>query len=313
MLVVAGLSNAGAQLIFALTGRPILRSLEAAPARQRERVLYLVQISPIFLAVFAAAGLFLPAYLQSEPHSNVEHVSIACILIASTLSLWFASAVLRGLRIALRTIRFANACRRAGGAIAQSDGLAVVRVRNFNLPVALIGFLHPLVVVSDEFAGIADRLDPDAFAVALSHEHAHAVHCDNWKLLCLVFVPSLDRFLYGCPPWRELWQVAADWAADDEAVQGDLARSLLLADVLVQAARHARGPRPLGVCTALTSAEAGLAARVARLAHPDLTSDTGHRLFVPCLAVLTALIGAGVAASPWIYSLAEKLLHFGAA
>ena len=171
-------------------------------------------------------------------------------------------------------------------------------VPDVELPVALVGLLHPVVIVSAEFACVADQLHPDAIAVALAHERAHAAHRDNWKLLSLAFLPRLDGFLLSGNRWIEFWQTAADFGADEDAVRGDPSRSLLLAEVLVRAARCANGPRPPALCTALTSAEAGLAARIDRLTRSQCDSRLDTTSALPGVTVLAVLAGAALAFSP---------------
>ena len=312
VVMVAGLVLAASQLILALSARFILRRIDGASARRREQILYLVQIGPALAAAFVGVVLCLPAYLHSEPSRKIESVSLICLLMTAGVGLWCAFAMLRGLRTVLRTLRFTRACRRLGQALAEDGGLTVRSVPGANLPVALIGFLHPFIIVSVEFAGLADRLDPDALALALAHERAHAANRDNWKLLCVAFLPRVDRLLPGGRRWPELWRTAADYAADDDAVQGDPARSMLLAEVLVLAARCAHGPRPATLCTALTHAEAGLAARIDRLTRPQCDASPSGASILHCLAALVLLAGAAFTFSPRIYVLSEWLLHLGA-
>lgn len=313
LVVIGGLSVIAAQLALALCARPILRYLETVTARQRERILYLVQIGPALLAVFIAFCLCLPAYLRSEPNGGLENVSILCLIIAIGLALWFAAAVSRGCRIALRTLRFTRTCRRSGQTIADDGVISVLRVPALGVPVALFGLVHPSVVISNEFANAADRLSPDALDLALAHERAHAAHRDNWKLLWLGFLPRIDRFLRADTRWIELWHNAADWVADDDAVDGDPNRSLLLADILVCAARYSRPPGPPAAYMALTSAEAGLTARIDRLTRWEDDPRPTRTPLLPGLVLLTLLAGTALAFSPWIYKVSEWLLHLGAA
>lgn len=314
LIVVAGLMLALAQLALAQFAEPILRHLNAVTARRRERILYLLQIGPALLSVFVAVVLCLPAYLWCEPHGGNERVSLVCVMLAAGLGLWFASALLRGLRLALRTLRFAHRCRRSGLPLSDDRALVILAVPDPGRPVALIGFFRPLVLVSDAFVRVARGVHPDAFALALAHERAHVAHRDNWKLLTLSLLPRLPRFLAGGDPWRRHWQTAADWAADDDAVRGEPARALLLAGILVQAARSVHGTPPPVLSSALTSAETNLAARVHRLTNPSAEPAPAAPSILPNVAALAGFAAAAILVlSPWIYSLSEWLLHLGAA
>lgn len=263
------------------------------------------------MRVFVATVLCLPAYLRLEPHQELDGVSLACLTVVSALSLWWFAAVLCGLLVTLRTLRFARASHRSGEAFIVDDYFPVLRIPHFGFPVARVGLLRPVVVISDEFAAAANRLNPDC--LALAHERAHAAQWDNWKILSLAFLPRFDPFLPRRYRWIDLRQSVADWAADDDAVQGDPSRSLLLAEVLVQAARCVRSPYSPALCATLTSAETGLAARVARLTRPQHNCQPDNTPLLHICAVLVLLAGAGLAFFPWFYPVSEWLLHLGTA
>jgi hypothetical protein len=313
LVVVAGLIQIAAQFILAPGVRLILQRLESAPARRRERILFLLQIGPALVATFIAFAVCLPAYIRFESNRDVESVSLVCLLMAAGIGLWFAFAVLKGLRVTLRTLRFTRACRLHEQPLGRVGSIPMLRAPNVGLPVGLVGLLRPVIIISAEFVDVANRLDPDALALALAHEHAHATHHDNWKLLTLALLPRLDRFLPGGDRLFDLWKTAADWAADDDAVQGDPARALLLAETLVWAARCAHSSRPSVLCTPLTSAEAAIAARIERLTRLQCDFRSDSFPIPPCLAALAVLAGGVFAFSPWIYAVSEWLLHLGAA
>lgn len=309
LLIVFGLLLIALQLTLARCAPIILRHLESAPARRRERALYRIQLFPALTALFMTASVCLPAYLRFEPTHEPEKVSGLCVLLASAVGLWIASTVLRGLRIVLRTLRFTSACRRSGQLLQRCGSTPVFAVTRTAHPVALLGFRSPLIVLSSDLLA-ENRLRDDALAVALDHERSHAIHGDNWKLLSLCFLPHL--LLPGGDLWQRAWRAAADWAADDDAVHGDTNRSLLLAEAIVRTARVARSVgHPAVIHTALTSAEAGIATRIDRLLHPQPTVAQPCSFLPGVSAIILLATIAAVAASPWIYSLSESLLHLG--
>jgi hypothetical protein len=314
VLIVFGLLNAVLQMLLTRCAPFILRRLESAAARRRERILYRIQLAPALVSLFLAAAVCIPAYLRFEPTQEAENVSGLCLLLALATGLWIAFSWLRGSRTGLRTLRFTRDCRRSGQLLQRCGATPVLAVPRTAYPVALLGFRKPVIIVSTDLLD-PSRLNADAFAVALDHECSHALHRDNWKLLSLSFLPRLG-LLFG-NPWQPSWQAAADWAADDDAVRGDLNRSLLLAEAIVQTAQAARAARvrtnavtPV-IHTALTSGEAGLAARIDRLLHPR-TTLTKRSSFFPGLSAIVLLTAvAAIATAPWIYSVSESLLHFG--
>jgi len=312
LLIVFGLLLTVLQLALSRSAPFILRRLQSASPRRRERALYRIQLAPPLAALFMTAAVCIPAYLRFEPNREVESVSGLCLLLAATTGLWLSVSLFRGLRTLRHTLRFTRACRQSGQLVQQCGPTPVLAVERPAYPFALLGFLRPLIIVSTDLLA-ENGLCSDALAVALDHERSHARHRDNWKLLSLSFLPRL-RFLTG-DPWTPAWRAAADWAADDEAVAGDSGRSLLLAEAIVRAAQTARTRAVVGAAlvihTALTSAEAGLVTRIDRLLHPRPTR-AARSFVVPALAALSLLAAAAaIAASPWIYSLSESLLHFG--
>jgi len=312
LTVVTGAVMVALELLLAIGTRFILNRLEAVSARHRERILYLVQMAPLLAAIFIAGVLCLPEYLRYEPRGATEPVGWFSLLLAAAVGLWFGFALLRGARITLRTFRFIRTCRRSGRVLQHlTSDTPVLVLTEPNPPVGLAGFVHPVILISAALLEDGE-LRTGALAVALEHERSHARHRDNWKLLSLSFLPRLRGLFSLSDQLQQQWQRSADWAADDDAVRGDPARSLLLAEALVRTARLVRAPGPSILCAALTSAEAGLALRVDRLLRPHLSfRAAGTSLPLRLGALVVLALGAAVVASPWMYSLLEQLLHLG--
>ncbi|HEY1808785.1 MAG TPA: hypothetical protein VGG42_09495, partial [Acidobacteriaceae bacterium] len=296
LLVVFALLLAILQLALVRCAPFILRRLESASARRRESILYRIQLAPFLAAFVLTTAACIPAYVRFEPSGETESVSALCLLFAFAAVLWIASSLLRGLRIALRTLHFTSACRRSGQLLEHRGGTPVLVVPPTTHPVALLGFRQPLIIVSADLL-TRSRLPHGALAVALDHERSHVLHRDNWKLLSVSFLPRLSPLV--CDPWTPAWRSAADWAADDDAVRSDTNRSLLLAEAIVQSARAARlsgSPAPV-IHSALTSAEAGLVARIDRLVHPrPVVAQPPSSLTSLAALILLAAIAAIAAA-----------------
>jgi hypothetical protein len=306
LTVAAGVVCAALQAALSCCAGFLLRQLHAAASRRRERILFLIQIAPTLLAIFVAGALCFPEYLRHEPARATEPVGWIPLLIAASVCLWFGAALIRGLRTTLRSLRFAGACRDSGRLIPPIQGPPLLAAPQPVPPLALVGFFRPFIVISEKLLD-SGRLDPEALQVALDHERAHHHHFDNWKMLFLCFLPRLPG-----DPWLREWRSAADWAADEDASRGDLARSLLLAEAVVRTAGLVRHSAPDVICAALTSADTALAVRVDRLLHPPSASRSAERSLVPTLAglVLLTILSAAIA-SPWIYGASEYILHLG--
>ncbi|MFZ0692278.1 MAG: hypothetical protein WA891_19995 [Acidobacteriaceae bacterium] len=310
LVVVVGLIQILLQLLLGVNARFILRPLQAATARQRERTLYLLQVGPILIALLFATAICFPQYLRFEPDGGAERVGWISILLASGVLLWFGTATARGLRIAVRTLRFLRAARIAGqDSGLRRGGIPVISLPNDGHVVALAGFLNPVILVPKNLLE-SGALNEQALGLALDHERAHAARRDNWKLLSLSFLPRIPGA--RADPWFRQWQRAAECAADDDAVRGDHERSLVLADALLRIARTARPLCSPMIFTALISTSEELAARIDRLIRkPTLPSASQRSMLLPCIVVSLAVIGAAVAMSPWAYGISELILHLG--
>lgn len=307
---VAGVMQAALQIGLAWGGRSILRLLQPASVRQRERALYLLQVGPALTALLFASAVFLPQYLLHEPDGGSERVSWITVGLACGVFLWFGSATLDALRITVHTMRFVRASRLAGRTTEVGHaGIPVISLPDAGHLMALAGFLRPVILVSDTLLE-PGALDEDALRLALDHELSHALRRDNWKLLSLRCLPR--PFLYpAAGAWFQQWQIAAECAADDEAAGAAPERRLLLAETLLKVARSAASPRAPMVYTALSCGSDGLPERIERLLRPSTGSGDSPRALVTSLTVPgIGLAALALAISPWIYGISEWILHF---
>jgi beta-lactamase regulating signal transducer with metallopeptidase domain len=156
-------------------------------------------------------------------------------------------------------------------------------------------------------------LDALALEVVLDHERSHAAHKDNWKLLSLYCLPRLGLRVSGGQRWIQLWQNAAEWAADEDAVGSNRARALALAETLVALARSVAKPEPGIACTNFVCAETELALRVERLIECRVEA------FAPVDGMIMAAFGCVVLVgvvvlmnySALLREVPEHLLHLG--
>ena len=117
----------------------------------------------------------------------------------------------------------------------------------------------------------------------------------------------------GGKTWKQLWQNAAEWAADEDAVRGNSARAFLLAETLVALARSASPASREVACTNFICDETELALRVERLIERRQVGVAGPRYGV-AVAIFVALAGAAVllaSQASALHELPERLLHLG--
>jgi hypothetical protein len=295
-------------------GAPVLlRVMSSLPVRQRERTLYLVQLAPVVGAILLAGLFFVPQYLASETNFAPEHVGRLCVVLATTLYVWWGTGFVHGIRMIIRTVLLDRACRLVGSPReAQAFGPRILTVSSQTPRVALLGFRRPFILISRSLIDEAG-LDPLALQVVLDHERSHATQRDNWKLLSLHCLPRLELRLPGRKTWMQLWQSTAEWAADDDAVGGSRARALMLAETLVTLARTPSTIGPQIACTYLVCRDSELASRVERLLHrtPERTLTQSYKTGLTLCFVLFSVILIRTGFSSVVRYLPEHLLHLG--
>jgi beta-lactamase regulating signal transducer with metallopeptidase domain len=310
ILLTVGFIQAFAEIALWTAAPLILRYLPLLSTRYRERLLYLLQFAPLLTGMLFAGFLFVPQYLRNETNSKGEDVGWVCLLLAFGMLLAFGFALLRGLSLSTRTLRFAIACRKTCRISSRVYGGTPIRIlSDQGHGIMLVGFFHPFVLVSRSL--IEEELSEAALNVVLAHENAHAAQLDNWKLGILYFLPRLPLTLPGGGTWMELWRTTAEWAADDDAIRGDNMRALLLAEAVVRVARQAGGRHLSLVSVSLSEPDRSLAMRLDRLLHRGAgPSPAGPALFALPASIL-GVAGAAVILSPRIYDIAEWILHLG--
>jgi hypothetical protein len=298
-----------------------LRFVDTISARQRERLLFLVQVVPLVGALFLAACLWIPHYARGEGDTGPERIGLCSLALVAGAALWFGMALLRGLRLAFATARFARACRSVGHAVdCRRINTPILCLPNVGCNIALVGLFKPIICIPQSQAdGIS--LSPQALEIVLDHEQSHAAQQDNWKLFFLSAIPRLHLRLSGGASWMEFWRSAAEWAADDDAVRGDGARACLLAETLVAGSRQFAPRNQHIVATMLVS---GFSAGDDRVScRTDLESRIDRLLFrrpiqpAKCGSLLLfaiAALGFGtgmISMAPDFHKLSEYLLHLG--
>lgn len=258
-----------------------IRSAGRMRARSAARLLLILRLAPTASALCIVATLCIPSYLRFEPDYSAESVGAVCLI----------AAIL---------------CMTAGGASLIRAARAIARSRRAkDLRVGLAGVIHPRVIVSKE---VQSLLSAEELDVALRHESAHAASRDNLKRLFILLTPDALPCFPGLASLECAWKKFAEWAADDDAVNGDPKRAVALASALVSVARLGP-PARYALVTSLT--EDNLAGRIGRLLAPEAKADPGHWTAAVgtagVIALLTATLWPG--GLPIVYAVLERLIQ----
>jgi Zn-dependent protease with chaperone function len=291
-----------------------IRRTSSLPPRLAARLLFAFRLLPPAFAFFLVCALCVPSYLWLEPDAVPEHTGAACAILAVLGVLTCLLALRRaavGIALSLRCNRI---FRRAAEHTLLSEPQLPALIINGEGPVlALSGVLRPEVVIS---RGVLSTLSEDQLQAALRHESAHRVSQDNLRRLLLLLAPGALPFLHGFAALERHWAKLAEWAADDDATQGDSRRALTLASALVRLARMGTAPRLTFLHSSLLKDDQDLAARVDRLLHPAPAAPPARNhlknLLVPTALFLAAIL---VTAPLWpaslssVHRLLEAFLH----
>lgn len=263
-----------------------IRIAERAEPRRAARWLLLLRLLPPALAAIMVAAVCVPSYLWLEPDGGAEHVGAACLAAAGL-----------GLAVCL----FAGA--RVWRAVVQSRRFVHAQASCL----AMAGILRPRLIVSP---AVRDALTVEQFEAALDHERAHWASRDNLKRLLLLLAPGLLPFCGGFDRLDRNWARFTEWAADDRAVAGSLARSLSLASALVCVARLQARPVALPLATSFLGETPDFAARVSRLLNPAPLGESPSRKGVPTsAAAVFSFALAAVLVHPATLTAAHRLLE----
>jgi Zn-dependent protease with chaperone function len=261
--------------------------------RLAARFLLALRLLPFTLATGMALGLCVPSYLWFEPELFDEPVGLTCVTLAA-LGLGICGAVvLRTIRAGTRTAMFARQCRRSGHEMAVAGQFLPTFVVEGSAPfLALTGIVRPRVVMSES---IFKALSGEELSVVLRHEYAHRTSRDNLKRLCIFLAPGITRLLGGGRALERAWNTFAEYAADEEAVGGDISRSLALASALVRVARFGSMRGPATLAAPFVGEVSELAARVDRLLTGTRCCESARRMS-SLKATSVVLAAGGVAA-----------------
>jgi hypothetical protein len=252
-----------ASMLVSLHAPFAIRIAKRLAPRRAARFVLALRLLPFTLAAGMALGLCVPSYLWFEPELFDEPVGSACLALAMLGLGICGAAVSRMIRAAVHSATFARRCRRSGREMTVAGQVPRAFVVGGPAPfLALTGIVRPRVVISES---IFEAFSEEEWSVVLKHECAHRTSRDNLKRLCIFLAPGLMPLQGGGRALERAWNTFAEYAADEEAVGGDVSRSLALASALVRVARFGSIRAAAPVATPFLGEVSELAARVDRL------------------------------------------------
>ncbi len=253
------LVHVAASLLILSLSSVAMRLAERMRASSGALLLFSLRLLPLTLSTLTVLLFCIPSYLRFEQDAS-ESIGYPCLAFAATGAALVAAT-------AMRLVWALFASHR----IAQDEASPRTGVRP---PFALVGFLHPRLIVSHR---ARQALSQSQMEAALLHEEAHRQSYDNLKRLAMVAAPGV---LPLHPTFRALeqqWARMAEWAADDAAVASEPMRAIALAEALVRVARLSTRNEHLSLVSSLVACKDDLGERVQRLlgstAQATLTAE----------------------------------------
>jgi Zn-dependent protease with chaperone function len=278
------------------------------------RLLFFLRISPMALTVFALLAFCVPSYLWLEPEASGEKVGFACFLMAALGAAIWVLSITRVVSALRGTVRYLNQCERHGRRIKVPGEPSPALLLGDKAPVlAVAGVVRPRLVISKT---VLRGLTAEQRDAALRHERAHCTSRDNIKRFLILLSPDVLPFLRAFTALEHTWAKFTEWAADDQAVEGDSDRALSLASALVCVAKMGSKPKLSYLFSSLAHDDDELTERVDRLLRPQPNSGKPAEVLVPFLTSAGALMACAVAlVLVWPGSLSlvhqalERLVH----
>jgi hypothetical protein len=275
-----------------LSAGPVLRIAEHLKPRAAARLLFTVRLLPLLLTVLAVLLFCVPSYLWLEPEGTGEQVGLAFVLMASLgIGVW-VSAMVRVVSALHGTTRYLHQCRRQGRSIRlPGDASPALLLADAAPVLAVAGIFRPQLLISRQ---VMQGLSPEQRESALRHEQAHRSRGDNFKRLLILLAPDILPFGRSFGRLDRAWSKFTEWAADDQAIDGDPHRALSLAGALVQVAKMGSKPRLGYLSCSLRGDDDELSARVDRLLHPQPKAAKSATDLLPLLTSMAALAASAV-------------------
>ncbi len=282
--------------------------------RDAARMLFALRLFPGAFSLLLVAGFCVPSYLRLEPEQATEPAGLVC-LAAALCGIWtWGEAIFLGIRALLESRQYIRRCTRLGHARTfRGDVEPICVLDEAATPIAIAGLIRPTFIASRR---VIRALSSEQLSAALSHERAHWAAHDNFKRLLVRLAPRILPGAHGFRRLESAWSKFMEWAADDRAVAGDPARSVVLASTLVRVARISSARQPSPLVSSLLADGQDLSARVNRLLctprQNEKTSLDSTAFAVCATAASAAVVTAAIAypaALKAVHSLLEALIQ----
>lgn len=287
-----------------------VRLSKAMGARLAATCALAMRLGPCCLGLVAVAGLCVPSYLRFEPDTSAERLGLLPIGFGALGAVIWLIAIARTTAAVVSTWRYNRRCCELSSQTLPYKQAGQLLVLESEAPlVATAGLRGSQLFVS---RNVMRTLSEEEFDAAVRHETAHRRSNDNLKRLLVLLTPDILPFIRLLRSIELSWMRLTEWAADDEATEGDSNRAAALAAALLHVARLGNRPRLSHLHTSLVADGHDLAERVERLLGTEAGRKLSLRRASPTLPFATTLLMALLAAlnlSPGVLASTHRMLE----
>lgn len=292
-------------------------------ALTQARVFFWLRVLPTGLGAAFVLILVAPAYLELEPRTTNESVSLKLGIMAFASALGIALAVIRSIAAWRATARLAaDWLVHAERISIPQSGIPAFRIDHQFPVIAIVGVWRPRLFVGSK---IFESLTPDEISAAIEHEIGHLAARDNLKRAWLRACTDL-MLIVPCGKALDIaWTEASEAAADEHAARQGRTVALDLASALVKISRMipaGAGPAmPAGSFLVRGQETLGVKARVRRLiqiasgesqpnVHEPLIANLAVWSSLAVLFLLAAITRTNPQVLTTVHSLMERVVSF---
>ncbi|HET9285407.1 MAG TPA: M56 family metallopeptidase [Candidatus Angelobacter sp.] len=245
-LAVLFLALAGSSLFFLPAMLFARRMVRTSASENEANLLFAARLLPAVLAAVITLGLALPAFLEFEPHSTHEGISLRLDVLALAGAILITGMIVRSWRMLLATIKTQRSWRKSSERVyLEGINLPIYFVKNGSSLLAVTGIFRARIFLSRD---ISETLSPEELKAALEHEIAHVSSFDNLKQM-LLKITRPPRWLKAFHDADAEWNGMAEIAADQSA----LARGASVLDLSSALIKVGRLNRSFAVTNAVAS------------------------------------------------------------
>lgn len=261
-------------------------------------------VTSLLVSVVAIAS-----FERFEPRVGQERTGVLLLAFAVVAAATLATMAIRFCRAHWTTRRALQRWLRTAEPISLPDvDIPAFAIASSFPIVAVVGIVRPRLIVA---RAVIDACSADELDVILAHERSHVRRRDNAGRVLMWIVP--DVLMWGATARRleQMWQIAAEEAADTEAAGTRPARRLRLAEALIRVARLASA----GASTADIPASAlyrgeDIVQRVRRLLDPPAEAGPSQPAAGWLAPAATALLVLCLLALHPIHELVEAAVAY---